>query len=44
MCREFEYEPYVPNEYTVRIPYEAWRKLNMGVPLNDPTPLWMWEV
>lgn len=31
MCCNYDDEPYVPNEYTVRIPVDAWRKLNMGV-------------
>ena len=28
-------EPYIPNENTVKIPYEEWRKLNMGID-RDP--------
>lgn len=23
-------EPYIPNEYTIRIPVNVWRKLNQG--------------
>lgn len=35
MCQDND-EPYVPNEHTVKLDVEQWRKLNMGVPDRDP--------
>lgn len=29
-------KPYVPNEFTVRIPSAEWRMMNMGVEVRDP--------
>lgn len=32
-------EPYIPNEYTMSIPFSVWRQLNYGVPYANHSPI-----